>query len=88
MQKLLASLIAIAAINFGIGCSLKPGMPSTGNLQGESATKMVVSEMTQGFNSHDAEAATRMYTDDADFVSVRGEAAKGRGAIKKGWLPF
>jgi uncharacterized protein (TIGR02246 family) len=77
-------LIAVAAISFSIGCSINAGVSSTGNLQDEAAIKRVVSEMTQGFNSHDAEAATRMYTDDADFVSVRGEVAKGRGEIRQG----
>jgi hypothetical protein len=84
LQKWSTSLIAGAAISFSIGCSLNAGVPSTGNLQDEAAIKRVVSEMTQGFNSHDAEAATRMYTTDADFVSVRGEVAKGREEIRKG----
>jgi uncharacterized protein (TIGR02246 family) len=84
LQKWSTSLIAVAAISSSIGCSLNEGVPSTGNLQDETAIKQVVSEMTQGFNSHDAEAATRMYTNDADFVSVRGEVAKGRGEIRKG----
>ncbi|MEZ2350377.1 SgcJ/EcaC family oxidoreductase [Caballeronia sp. RCC_10] len=82
IQKWSASLIAVAAISFSIGCS-QYGTSSTGHLQDESAINSVVSEMTRGFNSHDAEAATRMYTDDADFVSVRGDVAKGREAIKK-----
>jgi uncharacterized protein (TIGR02246 family) len=39
--------------------------------------------MTEGFNSHDAKAASRMYTADADFVTVRGERAKGAGALER-----
>jgi uncharacterized protein (TIGR02246 family) len=77
-------MIAVAAISFSIGCSLNAGALSTGNVQDEAAINRVVSEMTQGFNSHDAETATRMYTNDADFVSVRGEIAKGREEIRKG----
>ncbi len=40
--------------------------------------------MTDGFNKHDAEAATRMYKPDADFVSVRGEVGIGKDAAEKG----
>jgi uncharacterized protein (TIGR02246 family) len=39
--------------------------------------------MTEGFNKHDAEASTRMYQPDADFVSVRGEMGLGREAAEK-----
>lgn len=84
LQKWSTSLIVVAPISFSVGCSLNMGVPTTDKLQDEAAIKQVVSEMTQGFNSHDAEAATRMYTDDADFVSVRGEVAKGRAEIRKG----
>ena len=43
----------------------------------EEAIKRLMVEMTNGFNNHDAKAATRMYAPDGDFVSVRGEAANG-----------
>jgi uncharacterized protein (TIGR02246 family) len=49
----------------------------------EEAIRRVVAEMTDGFNHHDAAAATRMYTPDADFVSVRGERAKGRAEAER-----
>ena len=39
--------------------------------------------MTAVFNAHDARAATAMYADDADFVSVRGERAHGQIEIEK-----
>ena len=39
--------------------------------------------MTEAFNQHDAVASTRMYKDDADFVSVRGEVGMGRDAAEK-----
>ncbi len=41
-------------------------------------------EMTEGFNKHDVKAATKMYTPDADFVTVRGEAYKGAADIERG----
>ena len=50
----------------------------------EEAIRKVIVEMTEAFNKHDAKAATRMYTPDADLVTVRGDASKGRDAIEKG----
>ena len=47
------------------------------------AIRTIVAEMTDGFNRHDARAATRMYAPDADFVSVRGEAAAGARKIEE-----
>ena len=55
-----------------------------GSLDDEIAIKKVIGEMTDGFNKHDAEAATRMYKPDADFVSVRGEVGIGKDAAEKG----
>ena len=49
-----------------------------GNGDDEVAIKNVIVQMTEGFNKHDAEASTRMYQPDADFVSVRGEMGLGR----------
>src|SRR5690348_10114660 len=62
----------------------RSGMPTVNNSAAGSAEniggpedveaiKRVIVEMTEAFNKHDATAATRMYTPDADFVSVRGE---------------
>ncbi len=41
-------------------------------------------ETTAAFNTHDAQAATRMYTADADFVTTKGERYKGAAEIEKG----
>jgi len=54
-----------------------------GNRDDEAAIKNVIVQMTEGFNKHDAEASTRMYQPDADFVSVRGEMGLGREAAEK-----
>ena len=43
----------------------------------EQAIRNVIFQMTEGFNNHDAKAATQMYTDDADFVNVRGDKYLG-----------
>jgi uncharacterized protein (TIGR02246 family) len=49
----------------------------------EDAIKNVIIAMTEGFNQHDAKAATRMYLPDGDFVSVRGEFATGAAAVEE-----
>ena len=56
---------------------------SLGNRDDEEAIKKVIIEMTEGFNRHDAKAATRMYLPDGDFVSVRGETAKGAAEVEE-----
>jgi len=60
----------------------------TGNAQStredEDAIKTIVVEMTEAFSRHDAKAATRMYTADADLVTVRGEKFKGVAEMEKG----
>ena len=56
-----------------------------GTREDETAIQRVIVEMTEGFNKHDAVASTRMYKDDADFVSVRGEVGIGREAAEKGF---
>jgi uncharacterized protein (TIGR02246 family) len=50
----------------------------------EEAIRKVIVEMTEGFNQHNARVAIRMYTPDADLVTVRGDRFKGREAIEKG----
>jgi uncharacterized protein (TIGR02246 family) len=77
-------LLAVAIISAAIGSSAESRAQGSGSREDEEAIKGVIAEMTDGFNRHDAEAATRMYTPDADFVSVRGEEASGRSAIEKG----
>src|SRR5262245_7692156 len=50
----------------------------------EAALRRLVDEMTEGFNRHNAHAATRMYTADADLVTVRGERFRGTEQFKQG----
>jgi uncharacterized protein (TIGR02246 family) len=64
---------------------LIPGMAqSPGSREDEEAIRKVIVEVTEGFNQHDAKAATRMYTPDADLVTVRGDRFKSRDEIEKG----
>jgi uncharacterized protein (TIGR02246 family) len=39
--------------------------------------------MTEASNRNDAKAATRMYAEDADFVTVRGERITGAAAMQQ-----
>jgi uncharacterized protein (TIGR02246 family) len=50
----------------------------------EQAIRQVVTEMTEGFNSHDGRAASSMYLPEARLVTVRGEVMEGQVAIEKG----
>jgi uncharacterized protein (TIGR02246 family) len=52
--------------------------------ENEAAIRAVIAEMTDAFNRHDAKAATRMYTADADLVTVRGERYTGAAAMERG----
>jgi uncharacterized protein (TIGR02246 family) len=50
----------------------------------EAAIRQIIVEMTDGFNNHDGNAASRMYTQDARLVTVRGDVMSGRAEIEKG----
>jgi uncharacterized protein (TIGR02246 family) len=60
------------------------GAQQTGAATDEQAIRQVITEMTEGFNSHDGRAATRMYMPEARLVTVRGEVMEGQAAIEKG----
>ena len=49
----------------------------------EQAIRDIILQMTEGFNKHDAKAATQMYTSDADFVNVRGDKYTGVAEIQE-----
>jgi uncharacterized protein (TIGR02246 family) len=51
--------------------------------QDEQAIRNIILQMTNGFNKHDADAATEMYTSDADFVNVRGDKYTGAAEIRQ-----
>jgi uncharacterized protein (TIGR02246 family) len=74
MRRALLMSIAAAVI---AGPLITGSAQSIDRREDEESIKKVITEMTDGFNKHDARAATRMYMPDADFVSVRGESAKG-----------
>lgn len=63
---------------------LIPAGPAAANPDDEAAIRRVVVDMTEAFNRHDARDATRMYTADADLVTVRGERFRGTAEFEKG----
>jgi uncharacterized protein (TIGR02246 family) len=77
MRLFLMSLAFVA-----LTCTLSSANKAQ-NTNDEAMIRGVISEMTEGFNKHDAKAASRMYTTDADFVTVRGDYAKGSDQIEK-----
>jgi len=60
------------------------GAQQTGAATDEQAIRQVITEMTEGFNSHDGRAASRMYMPEAQLVTVRGEVMESQAAIEKG----
>ena len=93
--RFIPPVLMLVAIAGAAWADDRPGVPAanntaTGDMQNMGspedidAIKRVVAEMTEAFNKHDAAAATRMYTPDADFVSVRGEIGRGRDRAEKG----
>ena len=67
-----------------LGYVVMAGAQQTGASADEQAIRLVIAEMTEGFNSHDGRAASRMYLPDARLVTVRGEVMEGQAAIEKG----
>lgn len=75
-MRRISLLSILAALLFG-PLMATSNAQNIGASNDEEAIKNLMVEMTDGFNNHDAKAATRMYAPDGDFVSVRGEAANG-----------
>jgi uncharacterized protein (TIGR02246 family) len=82
-QARITRILGFVVIALGAFATLCNGQ-SLNSRKDEEAIKALIVEMTEGFNRHDSKAATRMYTPDADFVTVRGEAFKGRAEFEKG----
>src|SRR5689334_17594728 len=78
MKKFLLPLIW-AILSF----TLSTPSSAQNNAKDEETIRNIIVEMTEGFNEHDAKAASQMYTVDADFVTVRGERAKGASEIER-----
>ena len=82
-RTLIMSILALA-ISLAVSGIMTVIAQSVGSREDEEAIRKIIAEMTEGFNKHDAKAATRMYTPDADLVTVRGEVMKGAAEMEKG----
>src|SRR5262245_63834364 len=79
-KSLVVAVIGAAAIGYAVNVGAQRDTRS----EDEETIKRVIIEMTNGFNSHDARAASSMYTSDAKLTTVRGEVMNGRSEIEKG----
>jgi uncharacterized protein (TIGR02246 family) len=77
MKRFLLPIICVLSI------TLSMSSKAENSAKDEELIRGVISEMTEGFNKHDARAASQMYTVDADFVTVRGERAKGASELER-----
>jgi uncharacterized protein (TIGR02246 family) len=84
MNRSLIMLVLALVTSLTIGGATTGMAQSPGSRDDEEAIRAVIVEMTEAFNRHDARAATRMYTSDADLVTVRGERFKGTAEYEKG----
>ena len=75
----LAGAVGLAALVF-----ISDVGAQTAESESEAAIRKIIVEMTEGFNSHDGKAASRMYAQDARLVTVRGDVMNGRAEIEKG----
>src|SRR5262245_60207404 len=84
MEHYLAS-IGTAAVSLAV-LMLAPDATAqkVADAQSEAAIRQVILEMTEGFNNHDGKAASRMYTQDARLITVRGDMMNGSVEIEKG----
>ncbi|GEP56168.1 SgcJ/EcaC family oxidoreductase [Reyranella soli] len=79
-----AACAAIIGVSALAGYVVVAGAQQMGATADEQAVRQVITDMTEGFNSHDGRAASRMYMPEARLVTVRGEVMEGQPAIEKG----
>ena len=54
-----------------------------GRAEDEEDIRKIIVEMTEASSRNDARAATRMYAEDADFVTGRGDRFTGRAELER-----
>ena len=62
---------------------LAPGLLHAAAADDEAAVRSVLRGFEEAWNRHDMDAFARLFTEDADFVNVRGARWIGRPAIKE-----
>jgi uncharacterized protein (TIGR02246 family) len=83
-RTVMMAILSVATVGLAVSYTITGSAQSSSGREDEEAIKKVIMEMTEGFNKHDAKAATRMYTPDADLITVRGERYKGAAEMEKG----
>lgn len=83
MKQHLSMAYAIA-VGLALLVSAQAAFAQTPDSESEAAIRQIIVEMTEGFNNHDGKAASRMYTQDARLVTVRGDVMSGPAEIEKG----
>ena len=77
-MRIFIKLIPVMLFFIAMGCEQHQKQKND-----EQAIRNVILQMTEGFNKHDARAATKMYTSNADFVNVRGDKYTGATEIEQ-----
>lgn len=76
--------MTVLAFSLAANCATAAPTQALGTQEDEASIRTVIVQMTDAFNKHDAKASTRMYTSDADLVTVRGESFRGTSAYEAG----
>ena len=77
------TIVMIAGISSILAAATQGFAQSNATSEDETAIRSVIVDMTNAFNNHDSLAASRMYSEDADFTNVAGRQAKGAAEIEK-----
>jgi hypothetical protein len=80
----LMAIVSAATVGLAVSYAMIGNAQPPSGREDEVAIQNIIVETTAGFNAHDAKAATRMYTADADLVTVIGERYTGAAEIENG----
>src|SRR5262249_4974973 len=88
-RMLMRTMFAIAVVCLAFndmekGITMSARAQSQRRDQDEDAIKQLIMGMTEAFNKHDAPALARLYTANADLVSVYGVWLQGAAIIERG----
>ena len=83
-QMLLIAILAGSMIGVARGYVVGERLHDQRSREDEDAIKQVIIDMTAAFNRHDPKNTSAVFTQDADFVDVRGTWLKGAAAIGRG----
>jgi hypothetical protein len=81
-RMLLIAILVGSMVGFARGDAVGERPDGQRSREDEDAIKQVIIDMTAAFNRHDPN--TSLFTQDADFVDVRGTWLKGSAAIERG----